>query len=429
MQHRTLEEWLQRLESAHFKAIDLGLARSQAVCERLNLQPNAKIITVAGTNGKGSTVATMDAVLRAQGLRTGVFTSPHLRDFNERVHVLGLPCSDTDLIEAFEKIELARAEITLTYYETSCLAAALIFQAAELDVWILEVGLGGRLDTVNIFDADVAVITSIDLDHQEYLGDTRELIALEKAGIVRAMRPCVIAEMDPPQTLIPAVQAAGAHTVLINRDFFVDEDDAFWAGRWSTANGSCSVDSIPKSGLMPVNMGAAVAAVFQLGLDLDLQTLKSTLSEIALAGRRECAFVYDRHFLFDVAHNPAAVRSLMNYVQTHFAQRKLRVLFSAMLDKDCKAMLAIAAEFIPLWYIADQALNPRAATASHLGGMLSAVSVPSWRPFATLHEACDAMIADSDADDLLIVMGSFTTVGTTRAHLGLGQFPQANKPC
>lgn len=429
MQLSTLEDWLQRLERAHFKAIDLGLARSKAVCERLGLQPNAKIITVAGTNGKGSTVATIDALLRAAGLRTGVFTSPHLRDFNERIHVTGVPCSDADLIDAFERIESARAEISLTYYETSCLAAALIFQAAELDVWVLEVGLGGRLDTVNLFDADVAVITSIDLDHQEYLGDTRELIAVEKAGIARAGRPCVIAEKDPPSTLLPAVEACGAKPICINREFFIREEAAAWSGNWPRATGSCTLDSIPKTGLMPVNIAAGIAAILQLGIELDLEALKPILSELSLAGRRESAFLQGRTFLFDVAHNPAAVLSLMDYVNNRFPQRSLRALFSAMLDKDCKAMLATAAEFIPDWYLGDQSTNPRAASASQLTELLASAAGIHGRAFATLEDACDAMIADSDADDLLIVMGSFTTVGATRAHLGLGHFPQVNRLC
>jgi dihydrofolate synthase/folylpolyglutamate synthase len=429
MQPSTLEEWLQRLEGAHFKAIDLGLARSKSVFERLGLQPNAKIVTVAGTNGKGSTVATIDAILRAQGLRTGVFTSPHLRDFNERIHVHGAPCSDAELIDAFEKIESARAEISLTYYETSCLAAALIFHAAKLDVWVLEVGLGGRLDTVNIFDADVAVITSIDLDHQEYLGDTRELIAVEKAGIARAGRPCVIAEKDPPSSLISTVEACKAKPLLIGRDFFVDESALAWSGRWATMTGECELSDIPSSGLMPSNMAAAVAAVLQLNVDMDLQTLRSVLSGLSLAGRREIALVQQRYFLFDVAHNPAAVGSLMDHVHNRFPHRGLRVLFSAMLDKDCDAMLAAAAEWIPQWYIADQSMNPRAASASHLMGLLSSHSGATGRAFATLEAACDAMIADSHADDLLIVMGSFTTVGAIRAHLGLGCASQVNRLC
>ena len=212
----TLDDWLSWLEKQHPNTIDLGLERAGQVADRLSLRaPGCPVITVGGTNGKGSTVATLISIFRAAGYRVGSYTSPHLLHFNERICIDGMPVDDATLIAAFEKIRAAQDDVSLTYFEFTTLAAFLIFREAGLDVVVLEVGLGGRLDAVNLVDADVAVVTSIGIDHVEYLGDTRELIAVEKAGIFRAARPAICGETSPPATLLDAADAMGAELVWL----------------------------------------------------------------------------------------------------------------------------------------------------------------------------------------------------------------------
>ena len=409
MPAKTLEAWLGYLEHAHSKPIDLSLERAAEVAARMQLRPIGKILTVAGTNGKGSTVATVNALLRAQGVQVGVFTSPHILSFNERIVINDELASDEAIVEAFEAIEWARGDISLTYYEFSALAAALIFQNAGVDVWILEVGLGGRLDAVNIFDADVTVITSIDLDHQDYLGDTKELIAIEKAGVARAGAPCVVAESNLPQTLIPELQRIGAVCVCVNSDYELAADQHHWSGTWQAATGRVSLTDLPRTALLPSNLAAGVQAVLSLGYGLPSNS-SVVLSELQVPGRRELRIFQDRTVLVDVAHNPAAINALVDYIQMHFMDRTCRAVFSAMIDKDTGTMFTLTADVIEHWYLPDQSQNPRVAKALDLAQILEAATGNVGTCYDTVAKACEAMWLESHKDDLLLIMGSFTTV-------------------
>ena len=229
---RTLDQWLDYQLKTHPQVIAMGLERVGEVARRLQLgRPAKHVITVAGTNGKGSTVAFIEAIARAAGLRVGAFTSPHLLRYNERVRIDGQDVEDVALVAAFERIEQARGEIALTYFEFGTLAALLIFQQSNLDIAILEVGLGGRLDAVNIIDADVAVLTSVELDHQEYLGHDRETIGADKAGVFRPGKPCVLAESDPPSSVLRHAYEIGAFAIRANADYLVAVDAHGWTWR------------------------------------------------------------------------------------------------------------------------------------------------------------------------------------------------------
>jgi dihydrofolate synthase/folylpolyglutamate synthase len=408
MPAKTLEAWLEHLERAHSKPIDLSLERAAEVAVRMALRPAGKILTVAGTNGKGSTVATANALLRAQGLKVGLFTSPHILTFNERIIINDRQASDEAIVAAFESIELARRDISLTYYEFSALAAAFLFSKAKVDVWILEVGLGGRLDAVNIFDADVAVVTSIDLDHQDYLGDTRELIAIEKAGIARAGAPCVVAEARPPTSLIPELKRIGAKTVCVGDDYHIDVGITHWSGMWQSHYSSVSLSGMPRSALLPSNLAAGAQAVLCLdyALPADAATI---LIGLEVPGRRQVRVHQGRTVLIDVAHNPAAIKALSEYVRTCFIDKPCRAVFSAMIDKDTGTMFALAAEWVKYWYLPNQLDNPRVAKAEELQHTLQSVGAQS-RCYQSVAEACNAMWQESDENDVLLIIGSFTTV-------------------
>ncbi len=409
MPAKTLEAWLEHLEHAHSKPIDLSLERAAEVAARMHLRPAGKILTVAGTNGKGSTVATANALLRAQGVQVGVFTSPHILSFNERIVINDTCASDEAIVDAFEAIERARGDISLTYYEFSALAAATIFERAKVDVWILEVGLGGRLDAVNIFDADVTVVTSIDLDHQDYLGGTRELIAIEKAGVARAGAPCVVAESNLPQSLLPQLRRIGAECVCVNAQYELTVEQAHWSGTWQSSEGQVSLGGVPRSALLPSNLGAGVQSVLSLGYDLP-RNASTLLTDLQVPGRREVRVVQNRTVLIDVAHNPAAIHALNEYIQTRFAEKTCRAVFSAMIDKDTGTMFALAADTISHWYLPNQSQNPRVARALDLKNVLVGTMGAIASCYDTVAQACEAMWQESQQDDLLLIIGSFTTV-------------------
>jgi dihydrofolate synthase/folylpolyglutamate synthase len=409
MPAKTLEAWLEHLEHAHSKSIDLSLERAGEVAVRMGLRPAGKILTVAGTNGKGSTVATVNALLRAQGAQVGVFTSPHILAFNERIVINDEPASDGTVVEAFEAIEQARGEISLTYYEFSALAAAFIFQNARVDVWILEVGLGGRLDAVNIFDADVSVVTSIDLDHQDYLGDTRELIAIEKAGVARAGAPCVVAESNLPATIIPELNRIGAVTVCVDTDYELRVDPLHWSGSWRSPTGSIRLENLPRSALLPTNLAAGVQALLSLGYELP-GNAAAVLTSLKVPGRREIRVVKNRTVLVDVAHNPAAIKALVEFLAERFGDKTCRAVFSAMIDKDTGTMFALAAHSMSHWYLASQPENPRVAKALDLKDVLATKTGLVGSCFGNVAQACEAMWQESQQDDVLLIIGSFTTV-------------------
>ena len=334
MRHATLAEWLVWLEQLHPTAIELGLERIATVADRLAILPlTATVVTVAGTNGKGSTIAAIAALLRAgeHAPRLGIYTSPHLQHFCERIELADGLATERQVCDALQRVDDAREGISLTYFEYTTLAALVLFASAELDIVLLEVGLGGRLDAVNIVDADMAVITAIALDHQHWLGDSREAIGREKAGVLRAHRPVFIADPDPPDTVLEQARELACTVHALGPDFsFRRRGDTWsWRGR------SASFDDLPSSPLPLTSWAAALAVVEQLQQLPDTACLHRAVLDTALPGRMQRIDYRGRTFLLDVAHNPHAVARLARHFPPALDDTAVfsSVLFAAMRDK------------------------------------------------------------------------------------------------
>jgi dihydrofolate synthase/folylpolyglutamate synthase len=413
MGNASLAQWLQRLESLHPKSMDLGLERVASVARELSLLPVLQpVVTVAGTNGKGSVVAIMEALLRVSGRRTGAYTSPHLLRFNERIRVAGEEATEAELVKAFQAIDAARGDTTLTYFEFATLAALLVFRSREVDVLVLEVGLGGRLDAVNIVDPSVAVITSIDLDHQQWLGERRSLIALEKAGILRRGRAAVIADPAPPTELLDAAARLGAGPVLLlGRDFSVELDGGSWRGLLHSPEGVARpLPPQPTGSLLPENICAALQAALALGVTFSDAQLARALAVARPAGRRQRLSTGGRDYLLDVAHNPAAVVKLLEYLDATPCKGRTFALFSAMADKDLGAMLRPAVASFDAWFLADQPGNARAATAAQIAELLRDLGRDEISISGDLQQALRGARWAMAEGDRLVVFGSFYTV-------------------
>ncbi len=419
---RRLDDWLRHLEEAHPVKIDLGLERIREVARSMALlTPPFPVITVAGTNGKGSSVAMLDSMFTAAGARVGVFTSPHIHRYNERVRIAGREATDAALVAAFEAIEQARGEISLSYFEFGTLAALKLFHDAAVDIAVLEVGLGGRLDAVNIIDADVALITSIDIDHTHWLGETREAIAVEKAGIARAGRPVVVAEPDPPHSLIAHLKAIGARYVQAGEDFhYVASGDGWqWSGfgkRW---------DDLPRPALAGDHQLANAAGVIAVchclttpwGCTRD--GVARGLRQVTLAGRLErCRDGFE--VVFDVAHNPAGMQALVTALANEPVTGRRVTLLGAMADKALPEMIAALAPVTDAWLLARPDTE-RAASSAKLSETLADI-LPEARmtTFETVPEAVLAARQTLGRRDRLLVTGSFYTVAEARARLCSG---------
>jgi len=407
MPEASLDSWLSHLETLHPKKIDLGLDRLRRVATRLDLIPTAvKTVTVAGTNGKGTCVAALDALLRASGRRTGVYTSPHLIRFNERIVIDGEPATDREIVTAFVAIEGARGDISLSYFEFATLAALWLFREAGVDWQVLEVGLGGRLDAVNLIDADACVITSIGLDHTEWLGETREQIAPEKAGVARAGRPAIVAEPDPPATLLPALDERGARTLLRNRDWSISDH------RLTDPRGS-NFDLPGVPGLRPDNLAAAVVALEALGIPVDQALIDRGLGSLSLAGRQQCVTFRAREIWFDVAHNRESVAALFTTIADQPPVRVTHGVFGGMADKPLRDMIALASPHIDEWHLPAADEVPRAASPAAIGTLLAGASVVTYDgPEA----AWEGVLRASEPGDRIVIFGSFVTVGA-QLHL------------
>ncbi|PLW82734.1 bifunctional folylpolyglutamate synthase/dihydrofolate synthase [Kineobactrum sediminis] len=420
MTEPSLAVWLERLETLHPVAIELGLERVRTVAARLQLLPVAvPVITVAGTNGKGSTVAVLEALVADAGLVAGVYTSPHLQFFNERIRVAGTNVDDSSLCDALAQIDAARGEISLSYFEFATLAALLVFRSRGVDITVLEVGLGGRLDAVNIVDPTVAVITSIALDHQAWLGDSLDAIAREKAGILRASAPAVIADSSPTAGLYAAVSAAGARAVWLNEDFgFEEQSGDRWQGYLQTADGDRrQLPSIASSGLLPANICAALQALELLGLPASDKALARVVPTLQLRGRRQQLRVGDIDYVLDVAHNPAAVNKLGEFLSAKPCKGKTISLFSAMADKDISGMIKAAGDHFEAWFVADQPTNPRAATAADIATALRQNGQQMISVSKNLRQALARARSVMAVGDRLVVFGSFFTVAAVLSSL------------
>lgn len=414
-----LDAWLKRLETQHPKAMDLGLDRLRKVWLALGVpSPGAKVVTVAGTNGKGSAVATLRAIALAQGLRVGDTTSPHLHRFNERIQLQGVPASDGQIVEAFERIEAARGSLTLTYFETAILAAFLIMADAALDLAILEVGLGGRLDAVNIIDADLALLTPVDLDHQTWLGSTREAIGLEKAGVFRAGRPVIIADPNPPTSVLERVAALGCPSARWGLDFgvraLVDGSEAFVMGferplAWPL--------SAPLPVASPSFLGA-LQAWAALGYPLTEAVLASALAMTPPPGRQEWRTLEGQALLFDVAHNPHAAAFLAERLESPLDL----AVFGCYAEKDAEGMFHALAPKVQRWLFVSTP-GPRGQAGETLAARLSSLCDAAGQPFDVLPslsaEALKGTLVASRAQGLKRVgfLGSFSVASAAETAL------------
>ena len=417
----TLADWLAYAERLHPKTIDMGLTRVKTVADRMGLQFDCPIITVAGTNGKGSTCAMLEAILLEAGYRTGVYTSPHLVDFEERCRVRGHIVNATDLVATCARVEKARGqnnnesdEITLTYFEFTTLAIMQLLMDAKLDVVILEVGLGGRLDAVNIFDTDCAIITSVDLDHMALLGNTRELIGFEKAGIMRPGKPVVVSDPVPPQSVIDHAAAVGADLWKFGTDFNFsgDKQQWGWAGRGRRYAGLAYPALRGANQLMNASGVLAALTALRDELPITAQAVRVGLSLVELPGRFQI-IPGQPTLVLDVAHNPHSVAALAENLDAMGFYPCTHAVFGAMADKDVAPMLARVGPLVDKWYFTDL---PTARAA--MGEVLQAQWQASNRrkdatsnAYKTPESALQAAIAAADPADRIVVFGSFYTVG------------------
>ena len=415
---QTLADWLAHCERLHPVAIDMTLERVKIVADRMGLRFACPIITVAGTNGKGSTCAMLEAILLEAGYRTGVYTSPHLVDFEERCRVRGDIASATDLVVAFAHVEAARTqngpEITLTYFEFTTLAIMQLLVDAKLDVVILEVGLGGRLDAVNIFDTDCAIITSVDLDHMAFLGNTREAIGFEKAGIMRPGKPVVVSDPQPPQSVLDHAATVGADLWKFGTDFNFsgDKQQWGWAGRGRRYAGLAYPALRGANQLM--NAAGVLAALTALRdvLPITAQAVRVGLSMVELPGRFQI-IAGQPTLVLDVAHNPHSVAALAENLDAMGFYLCTHAVFGAMADKDVTPMLARMGPLIDKWYFTDLPTE-RAATADALRGKWRADNTRKdalASAYTSPETALASAVAAADPADRIVVFGSFYTVG------------------
>ncbi|MDN6276666.1 folylpolyglutamate synthase/dihydrofolate synthase family protein [Psychrobacter sp.] len=456
-EHSSLTQWLDYMQQIHVSAIDMGLSRVMPVAQALGVVQSAKndayVFTVAGTNGKGSTTAVIAQMCQAAGYKTALYQSPHLSVFNERVTVNGEMVSEETLIDAFSKVEAARltCELTLSFFEMTTLAALLIFAEADCDVWVLEVGLGGRLDVVNIIDPDMAVITNIGIDHVDWLGDNVEDIGREKAGILREGIQLVYGASEMPDSVRQAIAKHHATCYQADQDF---SHRAIGSTTWQYSNAAVTMQ-LPRPKLSLTNTANALSAVLASPLKVEDTDIERALQAVKLAGRFDYRETHHRHWLFDVAHNEKGVEFLLaqllplwqqhlstldtaaahrgyqgglnqNSPQQDGSQQNnakpvtIKLLFSMLGDKDIDRVVQRLTESgLPIsdWFIAEIDY-PRAASADHLQGILSNyIDDAQIHSFDGLKAATQAVMSHSQPTDLIVVCGSFHTIGEALATL------------
>jgi dihydrofolate synthase/folylpolyglutamate synthase len=417
---RSLAGWLDHIERQHPHSIQLGLERVREVALRMGLKrPGKRVITVGGTNGKGSTVAFIEAIARAAKWRVGAYTSPHLLGYNERVRIDGVDADDEDLVSAFEAVEAARLQTPLTYFEYGTLAALWLFQRSELDLAILEVGLGGRLDAVNVIDADVAVITTVDIDHQDWLGIDRESIGFEKAGIARAGKPLILGEDDPPSSVLGHGYAIGAVTIRAGCDFFFEPIDGqsmrpglSW--RWHEVGFAIDLPLPTLAGAVQMrNAATAIAALRAIDKPIARAAYVQGVSHAQLAGRLQQFNRNDVQVVVDVAHNPQAARELAAWLQQTPINGRTLAVFAALGDKDIAGIVDSLAGRIDKWFLSG--LDDAGARGLHVEAFaqrLVDTDAAVGARFASVDQALAAVLDQSCAGDRIVVFGSFHTAAT-----------------
>lgn len=411
----SLEDWLAYMETMHPVEIDLGLDRVLIVLRKLfRSRPPARIVTVAGTNGKGSTITCLETLLRDKGRRVGAYTSPHLHRYNERIRINGSDVSDGDLTEAFSRVEVARGNVSLTYFEFGTLAAFLLLEDAGLDDWLLEIGLGGRLDAVNVLDPDLAIITSVDIDHIGFLGDNREVIGFEKAGIFRPGIAAICADPEPPSSVLQQARAQGVRLLRDGEGYHLAGDED--ARRLELRGGERL--SLPRSSLPAGSMAAALVAMSVLEPDYDISEAVAILARVKVPGRME--YLGDHPQVFaDVGHNPHAARWLAGKINRLMnGTGQVYAVYAALADKDVEGIAGIMSAVVDGWYLAGLPV-PRGLTGEALRQRITG-RLPSGRTvrvFDTVSDAVAAALELAQPEDLVIIFGSFFTVGEARAFL------------
>jgi dihydrofolate synthase/folylpolyglutamate synthase len=419
----SLESWLQYISSVHPREIELGLERSQRVAANLSLgKPAPLVVTVAGTNGKGSCVATMEAILQEAGYKTGCYTSPHIHVFNERIRINATNVTDAPLISAFAAIDEARDGETLSYFEFATLAGLYLLRENNVDVALLEVGLGGRLDAVNIVDADIAVISSIGIDHTDWLGNDIESIAVEKAGIMRPKIPTIFGGEQPPNAIINRAQELGSPLIISGQNFHVEQNVANTSWRWRGQNREAEpIDwsDLPIPSLMLSNVAASLQALKLLPISIEIEAVVAALAELALAGRfdKRRDLGNGRAVIFDVAHNPDAMRQLAIRLHSYKAENqgagRIAAVLAMMADKDVLGMITALEYCVDIWYIA-QVDEARSMAADEVAQSMKNVGIASDQglilQFDSVESAYRAACDQTEAEDAVLVTGSFLTV-------------------
>ncbi|MDH3639299.1 MAG: bifunctional tetrahydrofolate synthase/dihydrofolate synthase [Gammaproteobacteria bacterium] len=414
---RTLSDWLAYIETVHRRSIDMGLDRVRMVLTRLVTPwPEFAVVSIAGTNGKGSTTAMLDAILRESGYIVGRYTSPHLVHYRERICVNGNPVSEAELCAVFADIESARGDIPLTYFEFSTLAALLLFKQRSVDIAVLEVGMGGRMDAVNVMDADVAVITNVAIDHVKWLGASREHIAVEKAGIMRPTRPVIFVEPVPPQSVLRLASEVNAQLFLLTRDFgFADHGDS-----WDWWGPSRRIDQLPRP-----NITGDIQVQNAAGVMMAVDRLQSRcpIPEAAIARGLRSVVIHGRfqlmvgppEIVLDVAHNVAAAQVLAENLDAYPTVGRTLAVLGLMRDKDVEAIVENLAARISRWFVGTID-DPRGATAGEVGKRVGATLIQKRATnqiseYSSVRRAFLAARAVASEQDRILVFGSFHAVG------------------
>ncbi len=430
---RNLSDWLAYIEQQHPISIAMGLDRVREVAIRMGLgsgkdgKPATHVITVGGTNGKGSAVAFIEAIAREGGYKVGTYTSPHLLRYNERVRIDGFDASDADLIAGFEAVEAARVQrqaqddqdVSLTYFEYGTLCALWLFERAGLDLVVLEVGLGGRLDAVNIIDADAAVITTVDLDHQDWLGDDIEAIGFEKAGIARPFKPLILGDDDPPASVLRHAYAIGASAWRIGCDFFAEQiDDTHW--RWREVGHA--LDLPMPTLLAPVqlrNAACAIAALQSIDIPIDDAAYARGVAQAQVGGRLQRFNCKGVDVVVDVGHNPQAARALAAWLESQ-PRRPTRAVYAALKDKDAAGVVAALAGQVDAWHIAGLAeAGSRGEDVEAFARRLQGSAAAAATQHPDVQMALEAAIQRAQPDGRVLVFGSFHTAATALRALNV----------
>jgi dihydrofolate synthase/folylpolyglutamate synthase len=406
------------METQHPRNIDLGLERIALVAKQLDIALEMPVITVAGTNGKGSCVALLSAILGAQGYRVGAYTSPHLNQYHERIAIGDSYVDDASLCQAFAAVDQARGETSLTYFEFGTLAALLIFQQQAVDVAVLEVGLGGRLDAVNIIDADIAIVSSIAIDHEAWLGNDREVIGREKAGIFRANRPAIIGDLNPPTSLLAYAAQIGALPVSREKEFRLIDAEQAWTWQGLAANGEVmTYQNLPYPAVLIDNAATVLQAVQYIDLPVSEWAIRQGLSAVSVAGRCQHIQLGGIEVVLDVAHNPASVQALRDHLDARPVAGRTECLFAVMADKDIAEIIRIIQPCFAHWSLAPLLENERAAHPEQLQTVLLEQGIRQVTLASSFSESVNNALSRLSTGDRLVIFGSFFTVAAAMTEI------------